>query len=171
MPSLAAYHPQFFQKEYAGLTAFMSGVDRPSRDDVEADIEGEQETLPDLLDDDINPPPEPDDGESTPTTDFPANSLSRSQMEQTVAGVSKGVTDTTETGYLRYFSSSHFLAITDKFIFSRLAEACVAFLISKNLIKTRSEFISTTPLPSTPFLIVVWIMNEYVIYFIRHDYL
>ncbi|KJA13470.1 hypothetical protein HYPSUDRAFT_59881 [Hypholoma sublateritium FD-334 SS-4] len=142
MPSLAAYHPQFFQKEYAGLTAFMSGVDRPLQDDIEADIEGEQETLPDLLDDDINPPPELDDGMSTPITDIPANNPSRLQMEQTVAGFSKGVTNTTETGYLR------------------LAEACVAFLISKNLIKTQSEFISATPLPSTPFLIIVWIMNE-----------
>ena len=100
MPSLAAYHPQFFQKEYAGLTAFLNGADRPSPDDVEADIEGEQETLPDLLDDDINPPPEPDDGEPIPTANTPAD-LSRSQLEQTVAGVSKGVTDTTEMGYLR----------------------------------------------------------------------
>lgn len=100
MSSFAAYHPQFLQKEYAGLTAFLNGADRPSPDDVEADIEGEQETLPDLLDDDINPPPEPDDGEAIPTANTPAN-LSRLQLEQTVAGVSKGVTDTTEMGYLR----------------------------------------------------------------------
>ena len=44
MPSLAAYHPQFFQKEYAGLTAFLNGADRPSPDDVEADIEGEPQS-------------------------------------------------------------------------------------------------------------------------------
>lgn len=106
MSSLEAYHPQFLQKEYAGFTAFINGADRPSRDDVEADIEGEQETLPDLLDDDINPPPEPDDdGEPIPTSNTPANNLSRSQLEQTVAGVSKGVADTTEIGYLRYFPS------------------------------------------------------------------
>lgn len=161
MSSFKAYHAHFHQKEYAGLTMLFNTAEHPSPDDVEADLEGEQETLPDLLEDDINPPPELDDNEAIPIAGIPANNLSRAQLEQTVAGISKGVTDTTENGYLRYY---FFVCIdvTPSLNYCRLTDACVAFLISRNLIKTYEEFVLTTPLPSTPFLIITWIMNEYI---------
>lgn len=128
MPSLKAYHPCFHQKEYAGLTALFNSAECPSPDDVQADLKEEQETLPDLLDDDINLPPEPDDNATVPIDGIPANNLSCSQLEQTVAGVSKGVTDTTENGYLQYYFSIPYTDITPSLKLSQISRClCCIF--------------------------------------------
>lgn len=92
---LPSYYPEFSQPEYAGLAALINGPERPPAVDVEEDIEGEQETLPDLVSgDDINP----DIRSSGPDISLP-------ELEKTVAGISKGVTDATEREYLRYAAS------------------------------------------------------------------
>ncbi|KAF8804859.1 hypothetical protein BYT27DRAFT_7106072 [Phlegmacium glaucopus] len=50
-----------------------------------------------------------------------------SQWSDTITGASKAVSERTEKGY------------------QRLVDACMSFLISKNLIKTKEEFLCKSP--------------------------
>ncbi|KAF5330343.1 hypothetical protein D9619_005481 [Psilocybe cf. subviscida] len=116
---------------FAGLTSLLAIESRNLHlEDIEADIEGEKETLPDFVDTE-----QPGSSSSSAT-------LSISQIEKTIAGYSKGVSDGTENEY------------------HRLANACVAFLISRNLISTRDDFLSKSPPLNAPLLIVAWIMHD-----------
>lgn len=78
---------------YAGLEAVLQHstsqdhLDQYERDYIQADMEGEQETLPDLTSGDFS---------VSETEDFDV-----SQWKKTVDGASKSVTDDTERGYIR----------------------------------------------------------------------
>lgn len=75
---------------FAGLTSLLAIESRNLHlEDIEADIEGEKETLPDFVDTE-----QPGSSSSSAT-------LSISQIEKTIAGYSKGVSDGTENEYHR----------------------------------------------------------------------
>jgi hypothetical protein len=78
---------------YLGLTNILasSTVDYS---DILADIEGEQETVPDLIEADFEPE---EDFESTESIGLP------SQWEEAISSVGKGVTDSTHNEYTRSF--------------------------------------------------------------------
>ncbi|KAF8801121.1 hypothetical protein BYT27DRAFT_7115832 [Phlegmacium glaucopus] len=100
---------------------------------IDADLEDERGTVPDLSSDDFEPHEQADNNGSSALI---------SQWEHTILGASKGVSDGTHQEYCR------------------LIEACASFLVSKGLIKKREEFFSQTPPKEAPTLIIAWIMNE-----------
>ena len=75
---------------YLGLTNILTSPSAGDYSDVLADIEGEQETVPDLTAEDF----EPQEG-STDSTGLP------SQWEEALSSVGKGVTDATHNEYIR----------------------------------------------------------------------
>ncbi|KAF8812056.1 hypothetical protein BYT27DRAFT_7088146 [Phlegmacium glaucopus] len=99
--------------------------------DIAVDMEDEQGTVPDLAEEDLI---EVDDGETL--VGLP------SQWSDTITGASKAVSERTEKGY------------------QRLVDACMSFLISKNLIKTKEEFLCKSPPQDSARFIIAWIMNE-----------
>ncbi|KDR69543.1 hypothetical protein GALMADRAFT_145298 [Galerina marginata CBS 339.88] len=116
---------------FLGLTNILregSGA-RENPDDVQADLECEQQTLP-----------EHDEPKEHSEPELTGDDL-LSQWKKTMEGTAKGVTENTHREYLR------------------LVDACTAFLISKKLISKREEFLSNTPLHNSDWLIVAWIMD------------
>lgn len=99
----ALTHPE---NQYPGLVTAFSDAHITHDEDIQADLEGEQETLPDLAEDDFT---------SVPTNDGSSDQSGSEAMippewKKTVAGASKGVADKTESDYLRY--SAYLLALT-----------------------------------------------------------
>ncbi len=86
----------YAENQYPGLVTAFSDAHITYDEDIQADLEGEQETLPDLAEDDFTSVPANDD-----TPDQPAIPP---EWKKTVAGASKGVADKTEGDYLRYGS-------------------------------------------------------------------
>lgn len=122
--------------------------------DIAADIEAEQGTLPELNVEDI---------EECKHQDAPA-SLSL-QWEQTISSASRGVSDNTDKEYQRYISQKLFSYLqahgaTCLEPLSSLINLCITFLISKNLITKREDFLSKSPLEDSPEFIIAWIMHE-----------
>lgn len=89
----------FPETQYPGLvTAFSDAHGSAHPEDIEADLEGEQETLPDLSEDDFTSVPANDNSSNYQ----PDKAVIPPEWKRTVAGASKGVTDRTEGEYLRY---------------------------------------------------------------------
>lgn len=68
---------------FPGLHTALNASNGPPQEEIDDDIEGEQETLPDLTEEDRLP------------------STGISQWRETIAGASKGVTDKTDGDYER----------------------------------------------------------------------
>ena len=89
---------------YLGLANILASSSAGDYSEVLADIEGEQETVPDLTADDF----EPQEG-STESIGLP------SQWEEAISSIGKGVTDATHNEYIRsvffslYYCSFHYL--------------------------------------------------------------
>jgi hypothetical protein len=116
--------------------------------EIIADIEGEQETVPDLIAEDF----ELQEG-STESIGLP------SQWEDAISSVGKGVTDSTHNEYIRldfYITASVLSTDWDCSLF----EAAVRFFISQKLITKREQFFSKKPQENADKLIVAWIMHE-----------
>ena len=136
---------------YSGLKNILTS---PTGDysEILADIEGEQETVPDLTAEDY----EPQEG-STDSIRLP------SQWEEAISSVGKGVTDETHREYIRsvflilYPCSLKFFSINRD---CSLSEAAVAFFISQKLITKCEQFLSKNPQENADKLIVAWIMHE-----------
>ncbi|KAF8815092.1 hypothetical protein BYT27DRAFT_7249459 [Phlegmacium glaucopus] len=116
---------------YSGLTNILTSLSTGDYSDVLADIEGEQETVPDLAPEDFKPQECSADSSRLP-----------SQWEEAISSVSKGVTDMTHREYIR------------------LSEAAISFFISKKLISKCEQFFLKNPQENADKLIVAWIMNE-----------
>ena len=84
----------YAENQYPGLVTAFSDAHITHEEDIQADLEGEQETLPDLAEDDFTSVPA-----NNNTPDQPAILL---EWKKTVTGASKGVADKTENDYLRY---------------------------------------------------------------------
>ena len=84
----------YAENQYPGLVTAFSDAHITHEEDIQADLEGEQETLPDLAEDDFTSVPANDD-----TPDQPAI---LPEWKKTVTSASKGVADKTENDYLRY---------------------------------------------------------------------
>lgn len=87
--------------EFAGLTSLLAQESKSLHlEDIEADIEGEKETLPDLQ-----------EFSELSITQESSTPLSIPDLEKTIASFSKGITDATEREYLRfaYSLSVHYL--------------------------------------------------------------
>ncbi|KAF8807126.1 hypothetical protein BYT27DRAFT_7098304 [Phlegmacium glaucopus] len=97
-------------------------------DDIAAEIEAEQGTMPDL------------DAKDIEESKGPANLLLR--WEETISSALKGVSDNTDKEY------------------QHLINLCVTFLILKNLIKKREDFLSKSPVKDSPEFIIAWIMHK-----------
>lgn len=69
--------------------------DQLQKDDIADDIAGEQETIPDLLAEDFDPPDEKEG-------DIVSGHGQAAAWTKTVAGASKGVSDKTDSDYRRY---------------------------------------------------------------------
>lgn len=96
-------HPE---NHYPGLVTAFSDAHITHIEDIQADLEGEQETLPDLAEDDFTPVPINDDSPNQP-----GETVLPPEWTKTVAGASKGVTDGTEGEYLRYGAHLHAFAL------------------------------------------------------------
>lgn len=72
---------------FPGFQSVLNSTDRPNHEAVIDDIEGEQETLPELTAADHEPSKEPD---------------GISHWRESITGASKGVTDKTDGDYERY---------------------------------------------------------------------
>lgn len=88
-------HPE---NQYPGLVTAFSDAHITHNEDIQADLEGEQETLPDLAEDDFTAVPPNDDSPDQPGS----GTVIPPEWKKTVAGASKGVADKTESDYLRY---------------------------------------------------------------------
>jgi hypothetical protein len=75
---------------YLGLTNVLASEPAVDYSEVLADIEGEQETVPDLTPEDFEPQEGSADGIGLP-----------SQWEEAISSTGKGVTDATHREYLR----------------------------------------------------------------------
>ncbi|KAF8908504.1 hypothetical protein CPB84DRAFT_1843407 [Gymnopilus junonius] len=140
-----------------GLTSVLveAAASRTFRDDIVADLEEEQATLPSkstLFDENEN-----NDSDEEEDDNDDDNDLSKggpmdidddhtggmpSEWKSSMKEASKGVTDKTHNEYLR------------------LASACAEFLMANNLISDPDEFLSSTPLPDSDQMIVAWIMDS-----------
>ncbi|KAH9482203.1 hypothetical protein JR316_0004298 [Psilocybe cubensis] len=122
---------------YAGLNSIISGSPSPTienepfiPEDVENDLDGETETLPNLSLHDLS------------SEDLDSHNPTASKWRDTITGASKGVTDKTDADY------------------QRLIKQCIKFLISKNMIKKREDFACCNPPDDAPFFIAAWIMDK-----------
>ncbi|KAH9479416.1 hypothetical protein JR316_0008006 [Psilocybe cubensis] len=102
--------------------------------DIDADIEGEQETMPDL---------EATDGDIASKSPDSGGAAERLLLwKQIIASNAEGVTENTHREYIR------------------LADACVKFLLAKQVIYAREEFLSSSPHCNSDEMIAAWIMND-----------
>jgi hypothetical protein len=120
--------------------------EKPLQEDIEDDIEGEKETIPNLTEDDL----QPSDQSPGPFDET---------WRASITSASKGVTDRTDSEYQRsvILLISLFLLI---WFFYSLAKQCAAFLITHQLIKTADEFLCPTPPNDSDVYIISWIMEE-----------
>jgi len=87
---------EFRGPAFAGLHKVLNtGSELPCREDIDDDIEGEQETIPDLHAEDL---------EASEEDDKEANLVS--QWRESITGASKGVTDKTDGEYQRSVHSA-----------------------------------------------------------------
>lgn len=136
-----------FSGHIRALLSKQSG-DKPLQEDIDDDIEGEKETIPNLTEDDLqqldqNPGP------------FAAN------WRTSITSASKGVTEKTDSEYQRSVISFILIIIID-LVLTSLAKQCAAFLISHQLIKTAEEFLCPNPPNDSDVYIISWIMQEWV---------
>ena len=128
---------------FAGVFKVLNPADpmnKVTEEDVVDDIEGEQETLPDL------------EEEDRLHVDEMLASLNAS-------GVSRGVSDGTHDEYQRWATSTSPSALAcGSQRGHSLMEQCEEFLVRKKLVKPHT-FFSSTPLPHSAELIVIWIMD------------
>ena len=116
---------------YLGLTNILTSPGDYS--EILADIEGEQETVPDLTAEDF----EPQEG-STDNIGLP------SQWEEAISSVGKGVTDSTHREYIRlvfFCSLSLFFPLTEFVVYPRPP---LHFLFLKSLSPNASNFFQKT---------------------------
>ncbi|KAF8906280.1 hypothetical protein CPB84DRAFT_1844528 [Gymnopilus junonius] len=139
-----------------GLTSILAEAAATStiQDDIAADLEEEQATLPhdstlfDNEDDDDNDdfsegrPMNLDDDSADIDNHNDHDSGMPGEWKESMKEASKGVTDKTHNEYLR------------------LASACTEFLMANNLISQPDDFLSPTPLLDSDQMIVAWIMDS-----------
>lgn len=97
-PTLAMPSESLNHATYAGLQSILTGqtssdsqASNPVPEDIENDLEGEKETIPDL----------------SPQDFVPDDSANISKWQETVTGASKGVTDKMDSQYQRYALSTY----------------------------------------------------------------
>ena len=134
---------------YLGLTNILASPSTGDYSEILADIEGEQETVPDLTAEDF----EPQEG-STGSIGLP------SQWEEAISSVGKGVTDATHCEYIQSVFFLLFITVLSINQDCSLSEAAIAFFISQKLIIKREQFLSKNPQENADKLIVAWIMHE-----------
>ncbi|KAK7033784.1 DNA breaking-rejoining enzyme [Favolaschia claudopus] len=117
-----------------------AGVLAPAQDEIEDDIEGEQQTI--TFNDDSVPVlgsatnNEEDSGEDETLAEDRDGDVKMDDLRAVIKEVSKGVVDSTDAEYKRYF-------------------VCAAGFIEKG-----NEFFTSTPDPQSAIYIVAWIMNS-----------
>ncbi|KAK7033787.1 hypothetical protein R3P38DRAFT_3498502 [Favolaschia claudopus] len=117
-----------------------SGDEAPAQDEIEDDIEGEQQTI--TFNDDSVPVlgsatnNEEDSGEDETLAEDRDGDVKMDDLRAVIKEVSKGVVDSTDAEYKRYF-------------------VCAAGFIEKG-----NEFFTSTPDPQSAIYIVAWIMNS-----------
>lgn len=131
----------------AGLNLALSpSWERPENLEVEDDIDGEQDTL--------LPAPSSDELE-----------VDLSTLEDTLAGMSKGVTEKTDSEYrgcvLKNRPSFRFRCNSSDLRVCSQMMKCRNFLVSYKLIKTSDPFFSDAPSHNAPSLITAWIMQRH----------
>ena len=137
--------PEADTSNLLGLTNVLASSSAGDYSEILADIEGEQETVPDLTAEDF----EPQEG----SIGLP------SQWEEAISSVGKGVADTTHREYIRSVFL-RFIAVLFINWDCSLSEAAITFLISQKLITKREQFLSKNPQENADKLIVAWIMHE-----------
>ena len=141
-------NPVEFSGHIRALLAKQWG-EKPLQEDIDDDIEGEKETIPNLTEDELQQP------DQSPRP-FAA------KWWASIVSASKGVTEKTDSEYQRLVISIHLIVLITSIdlIFSRLAKQCATFLISHRLIKTAEEFLCSKPPDDSDIYIISWIMQE-----------
>ncbi|KAF9471603.1 hypothetical protein BDN70DRAFT_901218 [Pholiota conissans] len=119
--------------QYPGLHDVFDASDPPLPEEIQDDIEGEQETVPDLTPEDL-----PDSLSAQP---LPINNESP-QWEKTAAAVSKGIKDETDA------------------VYRQVVNNYVQYLLDIHVIERREDFLSKLPREDAPSMIIVCIMKE-----------
>ena len=139
--------PNEFSGHIHALLAWQPG-ERPLEEEVNDDLEGEHETIPNLTADDVE-----DFNNSTPGP-------FASTWWASIVSMSKGVTEKMDSEYQQWafhWSPSCLLTCAPH----SLAKQCCTFLLKHQLIKTTEEFLCSTPPNDADAFIISWIMNEY----------
>ena len=138
-------NPNRFSGQIRALLANQPG-EKPLQEEIDDDIEGEKETIPNLTEDDL----QQQDERPGPFVE---------SWRASVTNASKGVTEKMDNEYQRFviwLLSSQLLT----WVLSRLAKQCAAFLISQKVIKTVEDFLCPNPPNDSDVYIISWIMQE-----------